>query len=230
MWRTIDKHLRFRPIALTLASSSPPTPPLTSLRTVTATHPNPHRTLFSVPSPPKPPPSLAFSAARCATSATPAQALDWTEPAPSPSLGHGGNGRPVDDDAKPCIPVRAYFFSTRFRCPSISSISIFDFPFWVFFFSEANCVWGIFGCSVDLRRLMEQYKGNFIPPTSRTTNYIVLKFGELCDPHVRLYSSSSFLFFFFFLTVSVSCYTCICLSVAENRYTLMKMLAIWVYS
>ncbi|PON77490.1 hypothetical protein PanWU01x14_026510 [Parasponia andersonii] len=33
--------------------------------------------------------------------------------------------------------------------------------------------------SVDLRRLVEQNRANFIPPTSRMTNYVVLKFGEL---------------------------------------------------
>ena len=36
-------------------------------------------------------------------------------------------------------------------------------------------------CSVDLRSLVEQNRLNFIPPTSRMTNYVVFKFGELSD-------------------------------------------------
>ncbi|KAM6555753.1 hypothetical protein CsatB_002772 [Cannabis sativa] len=32
---------------------------------------------------------------------------------------------------------------------------------------------------VDLRKLVEQNRANFIPPTSRMTNYILLKFDEL---------------------------------------------------
>lgn len=39
-------------------------------------------------------------------------------------------------------------------------------------------------CSVDLRSLIEQNKQNFIPPTSRMTNYVVLKFGNHSDPTV----------------------------------------------
>ncbi|KAK6270897.1 hypothetical protein POUND7_007995 [Theobroma cacao] len=38
-----------------------------------------------------------------------------------------------------------------------------------------------FSTSVDLRRLVEQNKQNFIPPTSRMTNYVVLKFGNLAS-------------------------------------------------
>ncbi|KAL1188926.1 Protein RETARDED ROOT GROWTH-LIKE [Cardamine amara subsp. amara] len=39
-----------------------------------------------------------------------------------------------------------------------------------------------FSTSVDLRSLIEQNKQNFIPPTSRMTNYVVLKFGNHSDP------------------------------------------------
>ncbi|GMJ11938.1 hypothetical protein HRI_004863000 [Hibiscus trionum] len=39
----------------------------------------------------------------------------------------------------------------------------------------------IFSTSVDLRGLVEQNKQNFIPPTSRMTNYVVLKFGDLAS-------------------------------------------------
>ncbi|KAF5467175.1 hypothetical protein F2P56_017030, partial [Juglans regia] len=38
-----------------------------------------------------------------------------------------------------------------------------------------------FSTSVDLRSVVEQNKPNFIPPTSRMTNYIVLKFGNLSE-------------------------------------------------
>ncbi|KAK4403847.1 Sporulation protein RMD1 [Sesamum angolense] len=42
-----------------------------------------------------------------------------------------------------------------------------------------------FSTSVDLRRLTEQNKQNFIPPSSRMTNYVVLRFGDLrLDPNV----------------------------------------------
>lgn len=34
-------------------------------------------------------------------------------------------------------------------------------------------------CSVDLKGLVEQNKPNFIPPASRMTNYVVLRFGNL---------------------------------------------------
>ncbi|KAK4280046.1 hypothetical protein QN277_011721 [Acacia crassicarpa] len=35
--------------------------------------------------------------------------------------------------------------------------------------------------SVDLKSLVEQNKPNFVPPSSRMTNYVVLKFGNLLD-------------------------------------------------
>ncbi|XP_039002377.1 uncharacterized protein LOC120128823 [Hibiscus syriacus] len=38
-----------------------------------------------------------------------------------------------------------------------------------------------FSTSVDLTGLVEQNKQNFIPPTSRMTNYVVLKFGDLAS-------------------------------------------------
>ncbi|KAJ0229054.1 Protein RETARDED ROOT GROWTH-LIKE [Hirschfeldia incana] len=39
-----------------------------------------------------------------------------------------------------------------------------------------------FSTNVDLKSLVEQNKLNFIPPTSRMTNYVVLKFGNHSDP------------------------------------------------
>ncbi|KAK7344770.1 hypothetical protein VNO77_14805 [Canavalia gladiata] len=38
-----------------------------------------------------------------------------------------------------------------------------------------------FSTSVDLKSLVEQNKLNFVPPSSRMTNYVVLKFGDICD-------------------------------------------------
>ncbi|KAK7393098.1 hypothetical protein VNO78_21552 [Psophocarpus tetragonolobus] len=37
-----------------------------------------------------------------------------------------------------------------------------------------------FSTSVDLKSLVEQNKPNFVPPSSRMTNYVVLKFGDIC--------------------------------------------------
>lgn len=34
-------------------------------------------------------------------------------------------------------------------------------------------------CSVDLRSLVEQNRSHFIPPTSRMTNYVVFRFGNV---------------------------------------------------
>ncbi|KAI5575172.1 hypothetical protein BDE02_10G193100 [Populus trichocarpa] len=39
-----------------------------------------------------------------------------------------------------------------------------------------------FSTSVDLKSVVEQNKQNFIPPTSRMTNYVVLRFGNLSQP------------------------------------------------
>ncbi|KAL2326665.1 hypothetical protein Fmac_025723 [Flemingia macrophylla] len=50
-----------------------------------------------------------------------------------------------------------------------------------------------FSTSVDLKSLVEQNKQNFVPPSSRMTNYVVLKFGDICDskgPGVFLSGSS----------------------------------------
>ncbi|KAB5538905.1 hypothetical protein DKX38_016438 [Salix brachista] len=93
--------------------------------------------------------------ARCissiSASAAPNQqhpAVDWNEPVSCPDVGVGGKGTDVEEDTRPSIPVRAFFFST----------------------------------SVDLKSVVEQNKLNFIPPTSRMTNYVVLKFGNLSQP------------------------------------------------
>ncbi|KAL8093274.1 protein RETARDED ROOT GROWTH-LIKE-like [Apium graveolens] len=46
-----------------------------------------------------------------------------------------------------------------------------------------------FSTSVDLKGLVEQNKANFIPPASRMTNYVVLRFGNLKTELNGLYSS-----------------------------------------
>ena len=59
--------------------------------------------------------------ARCissiSASAAPNQqhtAVDWNEPVSSSDVGVGGKGTGVEVDTRPSIPVRAFFFSTRF--------------------------------------------------------------------------------------------------------------------
>ncbi|KAM7277409.1 hypothetical protein ACFE04_019275 [Oxalis oulophora] len=76
--------------------------------------------------------------------------VDWNEPVSCSEVGDGSawSLEEEEEDAKPAIPVRAFFSST----------------------------------SVDLRSLVDQNRQNFIPPTSRMTNYIVLKFDNLPDP------------------------------------------------
>ncbi|XP_030548857.1 protein RETARDED ROOT GROWTH-LIKE [Rhodamnia argentea] len=89
-------------------------------------------------------------AAKCISSVNSAHTLEWNEPVScSEVVGEIESEEigVVEEDAKPSIPVRAYFFST----------------------------------SVDLRSLVDQNKANFIPPASRMTNYVVLKFGNLSN-------------------------------------------------
>lgn len=70
---------------------------------------------------------------------------------------------------------------------------------------------------------MEQNKANFSPPTSRMTNYIVLKFGELCDPHV----SYIFLFLFFFFYFNEASLNYVCL-VYKNHFRSMDLFSCFV--
>lgn len=74
--------------------------------------------------------------------------MDWNETVSCSEVGDGNYGS-LEEDNKPSIHVRAYFFST----------------------------------SVDLKSLVEQNRQNFIPPTSRMTNYVVLKFGDHSSPN-----------------------------------------------
>ncbi|KAJ7976256.1 Sporulation protein RMD1 [Quillaja saponaria] len=160
MWRTIDaplRTLRARP-----SLSSPIFSPSTVRPILSQAH-HPHllpsqpRTSFSfhrtlicfrtaaIPSLKSIPYDFDFNlgslVVRCISSfSSSAHTLEWND-----DVSCYGNNGSVEEDTKPSIPVRAYFFST----------------------------------SVDLRGLVEQNKLNFIPPTSRMTNYVVFKFGDL---------------------------------------------------
>ncbi|XP_059628245.1 protein RETARDED ROOT GROWTH-LIKE-like [Cornus florida] len=85
----------------------------------------------------------SFVVAKCISTISSANTVDWNEPVSCSEVGDGSNGGVSEEDIRASIPVRAYFFST----------------------------------SVDLRSLVEQNRLYFIPPTSRMTNYVVLRFG-----------------------------------------------------
>ncbi|XP_068316124.1 protein RETARDED ROOT GROWTH-LIKE-like [Pyrus communis] len=163
MRRAIDAHLKaarlFPSLSYFSSSYSPSTPRVTVSAILTLAHPhapsisktlNLHSITISscssilrnhgVAS------NFGLAVVRCVSSVPHADTLEWNEPVSCSEVGDGHKA-PVDEDSKPSIPVRAYFFST----------------------------------SVDLRSLVEQNRLNFIPPTSRMTNYVVFKFGELSD-------------------------------------------------
>lgn len=53
-------------------------------------------------------------------------------------------------------------------------------------------------CSVDLKMLVDHNRPNFIPPTSRMTNYVVLRFGSskpeaIVSPSLSFDSNNSFI-------------------------------------
>lgn len=125
MWRTVDVHLR----ALRLFASPQPSFSIRPVRTIL--YPKAH-TLSA-------PQTLTFRTivttsvfsilkgigtrgsgqnfglfvVRCVSSVSPAPTLDWNEPVSCSEVGNGDNGS-VEEDSKSSIPVRAYFFSTRF--------------------------------------------------------------------------------------------------------------------
>lgn len=104
----------------------------------------PHTTLFPLPKNHNFVTNCNFVVVRCVSSAS-AKTLEWNEPVSCTEVNDCNKGPVSEEDTKPSIPVRAFFFST----------------------------------SVDLRSLVEQNRPNFIPPTSRMTNYVVFKFGDL---------------------------------------------------
>lgn len=92
------------------------------------------------------------------------------------------------------IPVKAYFISTRFP-PDL--FVLFDLSLFIpfnynFKFFPCDCVFG----SIDLRGLQAQNAFNVIPPTSRATNYVVLRYYDAKIP--PLVSHLIFLFFYAF--------------------------------
>ncbi|KAI4370647.1 hypothetical protein MLD38_018973 [Melastoma candidum] len=89
---------------------------------------------------------------KCVSSFNPAHSLEWNEPLSIPEVVGAEYEVSVDEEDE----VDAG--------PSI--------PVRAFFFST----------SVDLKSLMDQNRANFIPPSSRMTNYVVFKFGNLSQP------------------------------------------------
>ena len=67
-----------------------------------------------------------------------------------------------------CFTLFAYIF---FSNATVDNPKVYDF------FASESC--DCFCCSVDLRSLVEQNRPHFIPPTSRMTNYVVFRFGNL---------------------------------------------------
>lgn len=94
----------------------------------------------------------------------------------------------------------------------------FFFPFWDSCDGSDNplcsvesmmfCYMVIF-CSVDLKGLMDQNKQNLVPPSSRMTNYVVLRFGNAnSDPNVSVSSILSCLcvhILWLKMTVAIAC-------------------------
>ncbi|XP_022743517.1 uncharacterized protein LOC111294474 [Durio zibethinus] len=94
-------------------------------------------------------------AARCISSfptPQPNMAVDWNDAVSCSEVGDGGEDNNVDDR-------------------TLEEDTKRSIPVRAYFFST----------SVDLRGLVEQNKQNFIPPSSRMTNYVVLKFGNLAS-------------------------------------------------
>ncbi|GMN51183.1 hypothetical protein TIFTF001_020346 [Ficus carica] len=173
MWRTIDAHLRTVRLIPFLASSSSSSP-LTLVHTVTTQLQLQTRSVFSNLSTLSLTGTLvsrsdsSFSAAAAASSSSVLcrrfgflAARCFCSVSPAQTLDWN------EPSSSPELGVGDGYDGT------VDEDSRRAIPVRAYFFST----------SVDLRRLVEQNKANFSPPTSRMTNYIVLKFGELCDPH-----------------------------------------------
>ncbi|KAL8166822.1 hypothetical protein V2J09_008321 [Rumex salicifolius] len=94
-------------------------------------------------------PNSRFAVAVRCFSVIPRSTVDWNEPVSCSEVGDGANFS--DSDSVNIDPHR----------PAI--------PVRAFFLST----------SLDLKGLVDQNKQNFVPPSSRMTNYVVLKFGNL---------------------------------------------------
>ncbi|KAG8390661.1 hypothetical protein BUALT_Bualt01G0106800 [Buddleja alternifolia] len=97
--------------------------------------------------------SPGFAAAKCISSisSSTASTVEWNDGVSCSEIGAGVVEEEVEVD------------------DGINEDSRACIPVRAFFFST----------SVDLRSLVEQNKQNFIPPSSRMTNYVVLRFGDL---------------------------------------------------
>lgn len=142
MWRTIDAQLRAARLFPSLLSSSSQSQPLhfslKAIRTFLTSSPKPRHTLCFAPktvtlrtifATTTATDSISCSASltvvRCVSSFSPAGSLDWNEPVSCSEVGEGNSDNDnLDEDNKPCIPVRAYFFSTRFASwPIVRNVS-----------------------------------------------------------------------------------------------------------
>ncbi|XP_021744295.1 sporulation protein RMD1-like [Chenopodium quinoa] len=160
--RSLDTHLKSiflsppkpSPSAIFAAASSSSTRTLTTFSSLSLflsppSNFSPSKTLI----PPKPSSSLLLFCwdFRCYSSVSPLDTnkFEWNEPISCSEVGDAVSFDDTDDNGD---------VDTR---PAI--------PVRAFFFST----------SVDLKSLVELNKHNFIPPSSRMTNYVVLKFGNL---------------------------------------------------
>lgn len=102
---------------------------------------------------------------RCISSVSPAHTLEWNEPVSCSEVGDGNN-ETVEEDTKPSIPVRAYFFSTRFVSIWVSVfridgyLGVFYYYYYVLEIKktelvEAVClVWWDFCCRKQSEKLL----------------------------------------------------------------------------
>jgi hypothetical protein len=81
-----------------------------------------------------------------------------------------------------------FLFALFYSLLGFSFVTSISFSFFILCSSKFNLTanFFFFCCSVDLKSLVEQNKKNFIPPTSRMTNYVVLKFGNLSQAPVSV--------------------------------------------
>lgn len=133
MWRSIDAHLKTIRLPLRtilLPQPNTPTPSLPFLKLPHSRHFSSSRTLTISPIPNPFSRILAFNrrqngigtlvVVRCASSLSSSMpnsqytTVDWNEPVSCSEVGDEGKSTSVEEDTRPSIPVRAYFFSTRF--------------------------------------------------------------------------------------------------------------------
>ncbi|KAG6763589.1 hypothetical protein POTOM_031015 [Populus tomentosa] len=160
MWRTIDAHLKTvrLPVRTVLLSHHQNPPFLPSLKPPNSLHFfSLSKTLtISLSTPYSPSPILAFTT-RCINSV---------------AFGRGRN----------LVPVRCISSISSSAAPNQQHTAVgWNEPVTCSEFGDGGKGTNIEEDArhVDLKSLVEQNKNNFIPPTSRMTNYVVLKFGNL---------------------------------------------------